>query len=310
MAVLIDPPRWPAHGTWFSHLVSDTSLAELHAFAAAAGVPLRAFDHDHYDVSEQRYHHLVSQGAVEVSERELLLRLRASGLRVRPAQRTPSAGKVIPGLRATWERLLPSEPALGEELLARWSEPHRRYHDVRHLAQSLAAAELLAGGEPPRPVLLALWFHDAVYDLKPGQDEERSALLASKLLAKTAIPAGEADEVARLVRLTARHVLDADDDAGGAMVLDADLSILGQIPGRYDVYVRDVRLEYGELPDSDFRRGRIAVIDSLLALDPLFSTERARTAWEATARRNLAHERARWLMEGDSDSGASRHSLH
>ncbi len=303
MAVLIDPPRWPAHGTWFSHLVSDTSLAELHAFAAAAGVPLRAFDHDHYDVSEQRYAHLVSQGAVEVSERELLLRLRASGLRVRPAQRTPSAAKVVPALRAAWRRLLPGEPGLGEELLERWSEPHRRYHDVRHLAQALAAAEHLAAGEPPRQVLLALWFHDAVYDLKPGQDEELSARLAVNHLARAELPAAEADEVARLVRLTARHVLDAGDDPDGALVLDADLSILGQIPGRYDVYVRDVRLEYGTVPDADFTRGRIAVIDGLLGLDPLFSTEAGRDAWEAAARQNLTAERRRWT-EGDSVSGA------
>ncbi|MEA5053156.1 MAG: DUF4031 domain-containing protein, partial [Propionicimonas sp.] len=98
MAVLIDPPRWPAHGTRFAHLVSDTSLDELHAFAAAAGLPLRAFDHDHYDVAEGRYPQLVAQGAVPVPEQELLRRLRAAGLRVRPQDRSPTVARVLPVL--------------------------------------------------------------------------------------------------------------------------------------------------------------------------------------------------------------------
>lgn len=82
MAVLIDPPAWPAHGRLWSHLVSDTALAELHAFAAAAGVPERGFEGDHYDVPAERYAALVDAGAEPVSSRELLARLVAAGLRV------------------------------------------------------------------------------------------------------------------------------------------------------------------------------------------------------------------------------------
>lgn len=87
MAVLIDPPMWPAHGRLWSHLVSDTSLAELHAFAAANGVPGRGFDRDHYDVPDLAHDDLVAAGAVPVSAGELLRRLRGSGLRVTAAQR-------------------------------------------------------------------------------------------------------------------------------------------------------------------------------------------------------------------------------
>lgn len=83
MAVLIDPPYWPAHGTLFSHLVSDVSYIELHTFAAANGVPERAFDRDHYDVPVARYELLVAAGAVAVDSRVLLARLIAAGLRVR-----------------------------------------------------------------------------------------------------------------------------------------------------------------------------------------------------------------------------------
>jgi hypothetical protein len=82
MAVLIDQPVWPAHETLWAHIVSDTSLEELHAFAAAAGLPRRSFDHDHYDVPAHRWADLVELGAEPVSVREFVRRLEASGLRV------------------------------------------------------------------------------------------------------------------------------------------------------------------------------------------------------------------------------------
>ncbi len=85
--MLIDPPLWPNHGTLWAHLVSDASLEELHAFARAAGIPERGFDLDHYDVPAERYEALIALGAEAVSTRELIRRLRASGLRVTSAER-------------------------------------------------------------------------------------------------------------------------------------------------------------------------------------------------------------------------------
>ena len=82
MTVLVDPPIWPRHGHLWGHLVSDTSLAELHDLASRAGIPSRGFDRDHYDVSAERYDELIGLGAVLVDSRELVRRLRASGLRV------------------------------------------------------------------------------------------------------------------------------------------------------------------------------------------------------------------------------------
>ena len=88
MTVLIDQPTWPAHDTVWSHLVSDVSLEELHDFAAANGIPRRGFDLDHYDVPAHRYESLVAAGALPVGNRELVLRLRASGLRVSGRERS------------------------------------------------------------------------------------------------------------------------------------------------------------------------------------------------------------------------------
>ncbi|MFE7316169.1 DUF4031 domain-containing protein [Streptomyces sp. NPDC057555] len=86
MAIYIDPPIWPGHGRMWSHLVSDRSFDELHRFAAAIGVPRRAFERDHYDLPAERYDDAVRAGAVEVGSKELVRRLTEAGLR-RPKHR-------------------------------------------------------------------------------------------------------------------------------------------------------------------------------------------------------------------------------
>ncbi|MEU5315487.1 DUF4031 domain-containing protein [Streptomyces sp. NPDC021056] len=91
MTVYIDPPDWPGHGRMWSHLVSDVSYDELRAFADGLGVPRRAFERDHYDIPSHRYADVVAAGAVEVSSREVVRLLTASGLR-RPKGREPQSG--------------------------------------------------------------------------------------------------------------------------------------------------------------------------------------------------------------------------
>lgn len=83
VTVLIDPPLVPSRGRMWSHLASDTSYDELHAFAGALGVPPRAFERDHYDVPEELYDAAVAAGALPVSSRILVRRLIDSGLRRR-----------------------------------------------------------------------------------------------------------------------------------------------------------------------------------------------------------------------------------
>ncbi|MDI3212207.1 DUF4031 domain-containing protein [Arthrobacter sp. AL12] len=287
MAIYLDPPLWPAHGTHFSHLISDTSLEELHAFAAAAGIPDRAFDGDHYDVAEARYGALVAAGAVPVEGRVLVRRLIASGLRI-PARRRSGSLKLP--LLTRWNTALPGNDALFLDLLDRWGEEHRKYHGRTHLLAVLEALDVLTGSdEPPRTVLLAAWFHDAVYRGIAGQDEEESARLAEDRLAHAGLPAAEVDEVARLVRMTADHQPEPGDGAA-ALLSDADLSVLGGEPAAYARYLAAVRQDFAHIGDDDFAAGRAAVVRQLLALDPLFHTPRGRALWLDAARRNLQAE--------------------
>jgi hypothetical protein len=88
MTIFIDPPLVPAHGRFWSHLVSDESYDELHDFAATFGIPERGFERDHYDVPDDYYEAIVAAGAVPVSSKELVRRLTEAGLRRRKKRAT------------------------------------------------------------------------------------------------------------------------------------------------------------------------------------------------------------------------------
>ncbi|HET6166514.1 MAG TPA: hypothetical protein VFE07_06765 [Marmoricola sp.] len=189
---------------------------------------------------------------------------------------------------------LPDRADLRDRLVAAYSTD-RGYHDLRHLTEVLQRLDELADGghrEARRvEVVLAAWFHDAVYDTAhdgtvPGDNEERSARVAEVELAGSTI---DVAEVARLVRLTESHA-PAAGDANGEALCDADLAILAADPERYREYTAGVRREYAALSDADFRAGRLAVLEDLAGRDVLFRTAYAREHWEPRARENLTRE--------------------
>jgi len=182
-------------------------------------------------------------------------------------------------------------------VLAAYADPRRGYHDLQHLAEVLDHLDLLLGGTgneggaadvDPVALRLAAWFHDAVHDGRPD-DEERSARLAEEELAAAGVDAGVVAEVARLVRLTATHD-PAETDLAGAVLSDADLGVLAADPERYAEYVAGVRREYAHVPADVFRRGRAEVLRGLLAAPALFRTATGGRLWEQRARANVEAE--------------------
>lgn len=303
MSIFIDPPVWPAHGTVFSHLISDTSLAELHDFAAKTGISPRAFDADHYDVPAYRYEGLVRAGAREVSGSQLTRILIDSGLRV-PLRERPN--KIRPRLMRAWDSLLPGHTALGENLLERYEQPHRKYHTSVHLSEMLTALKTLYEQHhtaTPRAVLLAAWFHDAVYEANPGEDEAASADLARTALTPLASTGSltnrEVTAIAHLIELTASHQLaDGIEEytsgaltrADAAFFLDADLAILAADSPRYTRYVAGVRAEYAHYAPDAFTRGRAAILQGFLNRTTIYASDTAHLLWDAPARLNLRTE--------------------
>lgn len=187
---------------------------------------------------------------------------------------------------------LPDSPDLRDEVAAAYADPARGYHDTRHLTEVLTRLDELAEAGTAydaTAVLLAAWFHDAVYDGERDA-EERSATWAEDALAPV-LPAPVVAEVARLVRLTETHQPD-DADLNGCALSDADLAILAAPEERYVQYVAAVRREYAHLPDDVFDDGRAAVLGALADKPHLFHTTYARERWEAPARANLERELA------------------
>lgn len=174
-------------------------------------------------------------------------------------------------------------------LLQRWSEPHRRYHGVRHLgAVLLFVDEFVAHAPDPDAVRLAAWYHDAIYDPRATDNEERSAALAENELAALGVRGDRVAEAARLVRLTAEHD-PAEGDRNGELLNDADLLVLASPPEAYVAYVNAVREEYAHVSDADFRTGRAAVLESLLKAPRLFRLDQL-SSLEPAARQNINAE--------------------
>jgi predicted metal-dependent HD superfamily phosphohydrolase len=175
----------------------------------------------------------------------------------------------------------------GASLLGRWSEPHRGYHDRAHLDEVLRRLDLLADAtRRPAVVRLAAWFHDPT----STDNEERSADLATTMLAELGLEPDVVAETARLVRVTATHDVADDDDRDAAVLCDADLAVLAANPIRYQSYVEGVRREYQHLDDTTFARGRADVLSRLLDRPQLFRTAYGRREWEHAARANASAE--------------------
>jgi predicted metal-dependent HD superfamily phosphohydrolase len=189
-----------------------------------------------------------------------------------------------------------SEPVRAE-LVSAYTAPDRYYHDLRHIEALLGLADTCADAIADRDAVeAAIWFHDAIYDTRRNDNEERSAALAAARLAGTT---GE-DRIARIaamIRATAGHVVpDLADAAAGrdcALFLDMDLAILGSREADFDVYEAAVRREYDWVTEPQWKLGRRAVLTAFLARPAIYATARFRASCEAAARRNLARAIAR-----------------
>jgi predicted metal-dependent HD superfamily phosphohydrolase len=191
-----------------------------------------------------------------------------------------------------------TEPSYDEclveaELRARaaYAEPGRHYHDERHLDECLELLNRFPNlDERDRRLLRwAILWHDAIYEPGLTGNEEQSAELAERELAACGVDPADAAEVARLIRLTAKHRADPSDQLGAWLVY-IDLAILGSDAERYRTYVQDVRREYAHVPDPLWQTGRAAVLKRILEAAPLYPNLDLSALFEDQARANMADE--------------------
>ncbi len=193
-------------------------------------------------------------------------------------------------LLEAWRELMPTQTELGGELIRRYSEPHRRYHTVDHLAFVLDRIdEFAVSSNDLFLVRLAAWFHDAVYAIPTREltNEEASARLTVRSLIDAGMDQEDINEVTRLVRLTATHQ-PPPGDKNGWLLCDADLAILGSSPQDYQAYAEAIRAEYAHVPAAEFAAGRLEILLGLLETD-IYRTTKARKL-TAAAHANLTAE--------------------
>ncbi|WP_431045746.1 HD domain-containing protein [Roseateles sp. L2-2] len=176
--------------------------------------------------------------------------------------------------------------ALRDELLVRYAEPQRKYHTRQHLEECLALFDEFGGlADRPAEVEMALWFHDAIYDVKGSGNEERSADWAHEALLAAGATGEVADRVRLLVLVTKHDGVPASVDE--QVLVDIDLAILGAERPRFDEYERQIRDEYAYVPGFLFRRKRKQILRIFLDRPVLYSTPALRERLDARARENL-----------------------
>jgi predicted metal-dependent HD superfamily phosphohydrolase len=203
----------------------------------------------------------------------------------------------VEALRGAWLNLvLPfgaeegSAWAAFTDLAVRYSGLERHYHNLDHIADMLRTVDGLRDlAQDLAAVRFAVWFHDAVYDSRASDNEERSAALAVETLRRLGVPDATVLRTADLILLTKTH-LAAPHDVDGQILLDADLAILGADPVRYVEYAAAIRREYGWVPEEEYRVGRARVLRQFLDRPHLYFTERLFAALETRARANLQAE--------------------
>lgn len=178
---------------------------------------------------------------------------------------------------------------LWDELVRLYAEKSRHYHTMAHLEHLWRQLIDIQGQiQDWDAVLLALFYHDSVYNVLKKDNEVQSALLAEKRLQTLGAPTTTIDKTTALILATQTHQVDADADVN--LFTDADLSVLGQAWPVYLKYCQDVRKEYAVYPNLLYNPGRRKVLRHFLSMERIFKTDHFADRFEAQARQNLQRE--------------------
>jgi predicted metal-dependent HD superfamily phosphohydrolase len=181
--------------------------------------------------------------------------------------------------------------ALYENLMQLYGEPHRSYHTLKHIDALFSTTEALGlKFQQPEVIAWATWYHDAIYDPKKKNNEERSADLAVQTMSLFAPRLDKMlDTVWNLIMSTQAHY-PINDSPDCRLFLDLDLAIFGAEAEVYDKYSAGIRKEYAYVPDFIYKMGRKTALQKFFSRKPLYFTDIFREQFEARAKENLARE--------------------
>ncbi len=175
---------------------------------------------------------------------------------------------------------------IDKKLFSLYSESHRKYHSLQHLSECITWFQVVSQlAQHPAEVEAALWFHDAIYELKQHDNEERSASWARTVLLEAGAPTASACRVENLILATKHTALPVLPDE--QLLVDIDLSILGTSELRFAEYQCQIREEYSFVPEAVFREKRRYILRSFIDRERIYRTDYFHDALEERARANL-----------------------
>lgn len=182
------------------------------------------------------------------------------------------------------------------QLLRAYQASWRKYHNLVHIDALLKLAERYqAQLQHVHEVVMAIWFHDAIYQPLRPDSEARSARLAKKFLTQAGASQETTERIIFMIQHTALHTEELGaEHQDCAYFLDFDLSILGQEPELYQTYQQHIRQEFRFIPDVIFRAKRIKIIKNMLQMPFIYRMPETRELYEKQARKNLLSELKYW----------------
>ena len=188
-----------------------------------------------------------------------------------------------------WQQLQLTPPStLAEALNAAYSQPHRYYHTLQHLQECLSLlTQLQHVATQPEQIALALYFHDAVYDVHASDNEVQSAAWATRLLHEIGADSVLIARIETLIMATQHHAPSLASDTDSQLLVDIDLAILGREPTRFAEYEQQIRQEYYWVNTEQFKQGRGQVLRSFLERPTIYHTDYFRQHFEPQARENI-----------------------
>jgi predicted metal-dependent HD superfamily phosphohydrolase len=209
-----------------------------------------------------------------------------------PADFVPLEPYLLPSVRFhdLWRALGANGHAddVFQRLRASYDEPHRAYHTARHVGACLRLlddATVAALATHLVEVEAAIWYHDAIYDTRASDNEERSARMAEESLGSAGVATDVVARIAAYIRATKDHVVDSAD---GQLVIDVDLSILGESPEVFAGFEEEIRREYSWVDTAAYAAGRAFILRRFTERPFIYGTALFRERYESQARDNIA----------------------
>ena len=192
------------------------------------------------------------------------------------------------GFVGLWNRIKAQGSAENEfnKLKTMYSEPHRFYHNLRHVGNCLTELDSVKQlVQQPDLVEFAIWYHDTIYDAQAKDNEEQSAELAYGVCLDAKLSHDFANNTKDLILATKHNSVPQGIDA--RLLIDVDLSILGKPAAEFDEYEHNIRREYSWVPENQFRQGRSQILQMFLDRDSIYLTDFFKGKYESQARENL-----------------------